>query len=53
MYLDEMAHFLDCVRRRQPTLLPVDEAARLMALVFAARESAATGRFVAPEEIPS
>lgn len=53
MYLDEMSHFLDCVRRREPTVLPVAEAGRVMALVFAARESAAAGRFVAPEEIPS
>ena len=40
MYVAEMRHFLDCVRERKPTMLPVSEAARVMELVFAAKRSA-------------
>lgn len=40
MYLDEMKHFLDCVRERKRTMLPVAEAERVMELVFAAKKSA-------------
>jgi predicted dehydrogenase len=53
MYLDEMTHFLDCVRQGAETVLPVDEAARVMALVFAARESAAAGRMVPVGDLPA
>jgi predicted dehydrogenase len=47
MYLDEMGHFLDCVRERKQTLLPVTEATRVMELVFAAKKSAREKRVVA------
>jgi predicted dehydrogenase len=40
MYVAEMQHFLNCVRGREQTVLPVSEAARLMDLVFAAKMSA-------------
>jgi predicted dehydrogenase len=46
MYLDEMRHFLDCVRDRRPTVLPVSEAAAVMEIVFAAKTSAGEGRAV-------
>lgn len=47
MYLDEMRHFLDCVRAHQPTAMPVSEAAAVMEIVFAAKASAREGRTVA------
>jgi predicted dehydrogenase len=47
MYLDEMAHFLDCVRERKPTILPVDDAAEVMRVVFAAKKSAVQRKVVA------
>ena len=47
MYLDEMRHFLDCVRAHKPTVLPVPEAAAVMQIVFAAKTSAREGRKVA------
>ncbi len=47
MYLDEMQHFLDCVRERRETVLPVAEAARVMDFVFAAKKSAQEKRVVA------
>lgn len=47
MYLDEMRHFLDCVRERRETMLPVAEAARVMELVFAAKQSAHEKRVIA------
>lgn len=40
MYVAEMRHFLECVRDRKPTTLPVAEAAKVMELVFAAKQSA-------------
>lgn len=40
MYIDEMRHFLDCVRERKETKLPVAEAALVMEWVFAAKNSA-------------
>ncbi|RQW80498.1 MAG: gfo/Idh/MocA family oxidoreductase, partial [Methanothrix sp.] len=46
MYIDEMRHFLRCLEEGAPTMLPVDDAARLMNVVFAAKRSAATGRTV-------
>ncbi len=46
MYLDEMRHFLDCVRNRRQTALPIPEAAAVMQVVFAAKESAQQGKLV-------
>ena len=40
MYVAEMRHFLDCVRQRNSTMLPVSEAAKVMEVVFAAKKSA-------------
>jgi predicted dehydrogenase len=40
MYVDEMRHFLDCVRENKDTTLPVAEAAAVMEWVFAAKQSA-------------
>jgi predicted dehydrogenase len=49
MYLDEMKHFINCVRTRSPTVLPIPEAANLMRVVFAAKTSALEGRLVSVE----
>jgi predicted dehydrogenase len=49
MYLDEMKHFIDCVRTRRTTVLPISEAAKLMQVVFAAKTSALGGRLVSVE----
>jgi predicted dehydrogenase len=46
MYLDEMQHFLDCVRNRRQSLLPISEAVAVMQIVFAAKESARQGKLV-------
>jgi len=35
-----MQHFLDCVRKRTATVMPVAEAARVMEVVFAAKKAA-------------
>jgi predicted dehydrogenase len=40
MYVDEMKHFVECVEQKRPTMLPISEAARLMRVVFAAKDSA-------------
>ena len=47
MYLDEMQHFLQCVRKRGQTVMPISEAAAVMQVVFAAKTSAGEGRSVA------
>jgi predicted dehydrogenase len=40
MYVDEVEHFLACVRDRAPTMLPIEDAVGLMRATFAAKESA-------------
>jgi predicted dehydrogenase len=47
MYLDEMKHFLECLRDKRPTTLPISEAAGLMRVVFAARTSAKQDKMIA------
>jgi predicted dehydrogenase len=44
MYLDEMAHYLDCLRQNRPTLCPVAEAERVTRIVFAAKQSSRSDR---------
>lgn len=51
MYLEEMQHFIDCVRTRQSTVLPIPNALGLMRIVFAAKTSARKGRLVATEDV--
>jgi predicted dehydrogenase len=46
MYVDEMKHFLECVRENRPTILPIPEAASLMRVVFAAKASAEQKKMV-------
>ena len=46
MYLDEMAHFLESVVSKRPTVLPVAEGVSLMRTVFAAQASARDGCMV-------
>ncbi len=43
MYLDEMEHFLECVRHGRRTIFPVSDAVRVMNIVFAAKASARSG----------
>lgn len=40
MYLDEMRHFLVCVRDGKPTIFPVEEGARVLRIALAAKQSA-------------
>jgi len=47
MYVDEMKHFLQCLREQRPTALPIPDAVSLMGVVFAAKESARQGAMVA------
>ena len=42
MYIDEMSHFLRCLKLREKSMLPVSEAIGLMNVVFAAKRSAAS-----------
>jgi predicted dehydrogenase len=46
MYLDEMAHFLECLAIRGICCNPLEEAARVTGIALAARESSATRSFV-------
>ena len=46
MYVDEMRHFLDCVRDCRSTMLPIPEAISVMQVAFAAKASAREGRVV-------
>jgi len=53
MYMDEMRHFLDCVRTRNTTTLSIPEAVGVMQIVFAARASNRQGRMVPVENTTS
>jgi predicted dehydrogenase len=46
MYMEEMRHFLECVRTRQRTTQPILEAVVVMQIVFASKSSAREGRLV-------
>lgn len=46
MYLDEIRHFLSCVRGRIPPALTICEGVRVMEIVFAARRSAEARCFI-------
>lgn len=46
MFLDEMRHFLACVRGEEQPLVPVREGAQSLRMALAARESMETGRTV-------
>jgi predicted dehydrogenase len=46
MYVDEMKHFVDCLKQKRRTVLPIPEAAALMQVVFAAKASSAQGKMV-------
>ncbi len=46
MYVDEIEHFLDCVRSRRPTMLPVSDAISVMQTAFAAKASAREHRVI-------
>ena len=46
MYVDELSHFLDCVRNERETCFPVGEACSVMQIVFAAKQSAECRRSV-------
>jgi predicted dehydrogenase len=46
MYVDEMKHFLECLAEQRPTTLPIPEAAALMQVVFAAKDSSAQGKAI-------
>jgi len=47
MYVDEMKHFLECLTHGLPTTLPIPEAAALMRVAFAAKDSSVQGKMVA------
>ena len=49
MYMDEMRHFLDCVRTRNTTTLSIPDAVSVMQIVFAAKASNRQGRLVPVE----
>jgi predicted dehydrogenase len=47
MYVDEMKHFLECLAEGRPTALPIQEAAAVMRIVFAAKASSEQEKTVA------
>lgn len=47
MYVDEMRHFIECVKQKHSTTLSIPEAAGLMQVVFAAKTSSEQGKMVA------
>lgn len=50
MYVDEMEHFLECVRDQRPTMLSIPDAISVMQIALAAKRSAREGRLVTISE---
>jgi len=46
MYLDETQHFLDCLEKNEQTICPVSQAAQVLKIALAAKESSAKKTFV-------
>jgi predicted dehydrogenase len=46
LFLDEIQHFLDCVKTREKPLVDLDEGMKSLRLALAAKQSAASGRVV-------
>jgi predicted dehydrogenase len=46
LFLDELEHFLHCVRTRQTPMITLHDAAQSLRMAFAAKESISTGRVV-------
>ncbi len=46
MYVEEMRHFLECIREERPTVLPISKAIAVMQIAFAAKASARDGRMI-------
>jgi predicted dehydrogenase len=44
MFLDELKHFLSCVEKGEPSLIPLSEGVESLRMALAARDSIATGR---------
>jgi len=44
MFLDELKHFLSCVEKGEPSVIPLSEGVESLRMALAARESIATGR---------
>ena len=46
IYVEEMKHFIDCVRKHRSSVLPIPDAAAVMQIVFAAKTSMREGKLV-------
>jgi predicted dehydrogenase len=51
MYLDEMRHFLDCLRKRIPTVFPVFQGMKVLQVALAAKSSARSGSLTTIQRI--
>ena len=47
MYLEELRHFLDCVKSGQSPMVAGEDGRRVLEIALAAKESARTGRVIA------
>lgn len=46
MFMDEMKHFLECVRNRKETMIPIAEGAKSLEIALAAKKSSSTGKVI-------
>lgn len=51
MYLDEMEHFLDCVKSERQTTLPIVDAVEVMRIALGAKVSAGCGNFISTDSV--
>ena len=53
LFLDELSHFLECVRTGARPDIPLEDGAASLSIALALRESQATGLPAAPREVPA
>lgn len=46
LFLDELTHFLDCMRERRPSMVTVHDGAQSLRMALAAKQSLATGEVI-------
>jgi len=52
LFLDELAHFLNCVKTRQQPMITLDDGMQSLRIALAAKESIVSGRVVEMEQAP-
>jgi len=50
MYIEEVKHFIDCIRENKKPMIDLDEGIKSLKIVIAAKKSYKIGKFIEIEE---